>query len=95
MSPMGEELYVYYKLEPAQAKAARSAFEHARGAAPVRLLQRHEPTALLLTWMEVYGADVEQADAVERRVASAMAGLVSGSRHLERFECLPLSPARP
>ncbi|MDC6171053.1 DUF4936 family protein [Paucibacter sp. XJ19-41] len=95
MSQVGVELYVYYRLEPAQAEAARSAFEQARGAAPVRLLQRHELAASLLTWMEVYGADVAQADAVEQRVASAMAGLVSGPRHLERFETLPLRPAPP
>lgn len=95
MSPAGVELYVYYKLEPAQAEAALAAFEQARGEAPVRLLQRREAAASLLTWMEVYGADVAQADAIEQRVASAMAGLVSGPRHLERFETLPLRPAPP
>lgn len=95
MSPVGVEIYVYYKLEPAQAEAARSTFEQARGEAPVRLLQRSEAAASLLTWMEVYGADVAQADAVEQRVASAMAGLVSGPRHLERFETVPVRPAPP
>ncbi|WP_349744421.1 DUF4936 family protein [Roseateles cavernae] len=85
------ELYIYYKLGPAQAEAALAAFEQARGEAPVRLLQRRDGDAALLTWMEVYGPDVAQAQLVEQRIAAVMAPFAVGARHREAFEAL--SPA--
>lgn len=85
------ELYIYYKLGQAQAEVALEAFEQARGEAPVRLLQRHDGDAALLTWMEIYGPDVAQAQFVEQRVAAVMAPFAVGTRHREVF--LALNPA--
>jgi hypothetical protein len=83
------EIYVYYKLQADMASAALSAFEAARGAAPVRLLQRQPPAAGLQTWMEIY-AGLDNAEALERRLAEAMSPFAQGGRHREIFS--PLSP---
>ena len=82
------ELYVYYKLQPSQAEAALEAF-HAVPATGVRLLQRvdHGDPAML-TWMEIYGADVTNSAALERQVALALAPFLTGARHVETFERL-------
>lgn len=91
-TPAGQAaaLYVYYKLPASQAAAARAAFEQARGAAPVQLLQRAEVTNDgLLTWMEIYPAGLAGADALQQRLADALRPWMSDARHLERF--LPLA----
>lgn len=80
------ELYVYYRLKPEQASAAQAAFEAARVGAPVRLLQGQDLEQGLLTWMEVYGADLPLP--LEPRIAAAMEPFVQGTRHHERFEPL-------
>lgn len=85
MSPAAAEVYVYYRLKVEQATAARAAFETARGDAPVRLLQRQDSEPGMLTWMEIYGPGL---DALELRVAAALASFVQGIRHRESF--LPL-----
>ncbi|MDM4765163.1 DUF4936 family protein [Pelomonas sp. SE-A7] len=82
---MAEELYVYYKLRPEAASAARAAFELARASAPVRLLQRPGSDGLL-TWMEIY---TETQLHCEPRIAAALGPFVLGDRHAEWFE--PLS----
>ena len=77
------ELYVYYKLQAETAAAARTAFESARGAAEVRLLQR-EDAGGVLTWMEIYAPGL--AGEVEARIAKAVAPFIEGDRHSERFQ---------
>jgi hypothetical protein len=76
------ELYVYYRLESRHAGRLR---EIAARFPQVRLLRRQdegdrEPP----TWMEIHAGP--QAEASERALAEALAGLVSGPRHVERFE---------
>ncbi|MET0518130.1 MAG: DUF4936 family protein [Burkholderiaceae bacterium] len=85
MSTAAAEVYVYYRLKVEQATAARAAFERARGDAPVRLLQRQDGEPGLLTWMEVYEPGL---DALELRIAAALAGFVQGLRHRECFVAL-------
>ena len=85
MSAAPAELYVYYKLHERQAEAALAAFALARGAAPVRLLQRQEAGQPLLTWMELYGPGVADAAALEARIAAVMAPFAQGPRHREAF----------
>lgn len=87
MNPAPER-YVYYRLKPEQAEAARAAFDAARAGAAVRLLQRADTEAGLLTWMEIYGPDVEQAAELEPRIAAALAGLIEEPRHVEHFLAL-------
>lgn len=79
----GQELYVYYRLRAEQAQAARTCFDAARGEAPVRLLQRHDHDPSLLTWMEVYRG--HGTEALEQRIAGAMAAYAQGPRHRECF----------
>ena len=81
---MSAELYVYYKLDAAQAEAAAQAFAAAAGTAPVRLLQRADgdSAAGALTWMEIYPAE---AVALEPVVAAALRPFIAGARHIERF----------
>jgi len=80
------ELYVYYRIMPAHAEAARAAFQRARGASGVRLLQRSDAAAEALTWMEVYATPEQQA--LEPGIAAALAAFVQGERHSERFAAL-------
>ena len=83
------ELYVYYRLCSEQAEAARAAFESARASAPVRLLERQDPAgSTLLTWMEIYGADVEDPLTVEQRLAQALEPFLQGTRHIEIFDAV-------
>ena len=83
------ELYIYYKLDASHAAAALMAFNAARTDAPVRLLQRRDALGgPLLTWMEIYGVDVENPLTVEQRVALALTPFLQGSRHTETFEAI-------
>ncbi|HEY1090949.1 MAG TPA: DUF4936 family protein [Burkholderiaceae bacterium] len=82
---MSAELYVYYRIAPAAAEAARQAFEAARGVDEVRLLQRNDDTEGDLTWMEIYRSE---ALAAEPRIAAAMAPFALKGRHIERFHPL-------
>ena len=84
---MSAELYVYYKLDAAQAPAAAEVFAAAARGTPVRLLQRTDgqsPSGQL-TWMEIYPAEAVE---FEPRIAARMAPLIAGARHIERFEPL-------
>jgi hypothetical protein len=79
------ELYVYYQLKAEEAQAARAAFDAARQGDAVRLLRRRD-NGILVTWMEIYDATVDDAPNVEQRMARAMGPFVQGSRHIETFE---------
>jgi hypothetical protein len=76
------QLYVYYRIAPAQADPAQAAFRQACATAPVALLQRPELRDGLLTWMEVYP---EACTGLEPAVAAAMQPWVQGERHREAF----------
>ena len=94
------ELFVYYRVESAQADAARRAVqamqERLRGAHPgldARLLVRGGGGASLLqTWMETYAlpGSPEGVDArLEARIeaaADAWSELRTGPRHVESFD---------
>ena len=83
------ELYVYYRIAPAQMAGALAVFE----AWPdVQLLKRaDEAAAPEQTWMEIHrGPD---AEASERSLALLLAAFVTGPRHVERFE--PVRLTRP
>ncbi len=72
------ELYVYYKVRRADADALRAAL---KAFPSVRVLVRADETADPQTWMEVH-----TDEARERAVANAVADLVVGERHMERFK---------
>ncbi|MEO5881886.1 MAG: DUF4936 family protein [Caldimonas sp.] len=92
------ELFVYYRIDPAAAVAARDAVEamheRLRRAHPglvARLLIRASDGSAPLTWMETYalprspdgvGPDIEAG--IEAQ-ASQWADLVAGPRHVEAF----------
>ena len=82
------ELYVYYRVHADQTTAALAAFEHAREAQPVRLLQRHDNDPVFETWMEIYGAELPDAAGSERRIAAALDAFAQGPRHREAFAAL-------
>lgn len=87
------ELYVYYKLRPRQAAAARTLAAKASLPAGVtlRLLQR-DGSDELLTWMEIYqGPSAQDLALAERLVAAALAPCIQGERHIEHFAPLPLT----
>lgn len=79
------ELYVYYRVHADQLTAALAAFEHARQAQPVRLLQRHDNDPVFQTWMEIYGPELPDAADAERRIAAALGAFAQGPRHREAF----------
>ncbi|RZI56330.1 MAG: DUF4936 family protein [Rubrivivax sp.] len=79
------ELYVYYRVHADQLKAALAAFEQARQAQPVRLLQRHDNDPVFQTWMEIYGPELPDAADAERRIAAALGAFAQGPRHREAF----------
>ena len=79
------ELYVYYRVHADQLTAALAAFEQAREAQPVRLLQRHDNDPVFQTWMEIYGPELPDAAAAERRIAAALGAFAQGPRHREAF----------
>lgn len=87
-APPPTELYVYYRVHADQLAAAWEAFERAREAVPVRLLQRHDNDPVFQTWMEVYGPGLTDPIATERRIAAAMAPFAQGPRHREAFAAL-------
>jgi hypothetical protein len=92
------ELYIYYRVDAAQAAAARSAVQamhdrlrHAHPALDARLLVRPIDGSAPQTWMETYalpgsagGVDGDLEALIETE-AAAWAHLVSGPRHLEAF----------
>jgi hypothetical protein len=91
------ELYVYYKLRPGQALAARTLVGKASlpaslpAGVTLRLLQR-DGSDELLTWMEIYqGPSAQDLALAERLVAAALAPCIQGERHIERFAPLPLT----
>jgi len=88
----GLELYVYYKLEPAQAVAAQQAFllaSQGQSELRVELRQRQDAHEGLLTWMEIYRGPPDAIAALEAQVAEALRPFIHGARHLERFRPLP------
>jgi hypothetical protein len=81
------ELYVYYKVAEAQAKAALRAFDQAvDGLDSVRLLRREQAETGQETWMEIHCGS--NAAHNESRLAAALIPFISGARHIEQF--LPL-----
>ncbi|MBV8125947.1 MAG: DUF4936 family protein [Burkholderiaceae bacterium] len=89
------ELYVYYKLDPLDAPAARQALDAARlrlsDGVNLRLLERQEAQASnAITWMEVYNCADGHADldAAQHAVADALAPFCKHGRHVERFRPL-------
>ena len=89
------ELYVYYKLDPAQAAAARRALETARQHLPadvdLRVLMRQEALqADAVTWMEIYRSLDGRADldAAQQAIAAAMTPFCLQGRHIERFRSM-------
>jgi hypothetical protein len=71
------ELYVYYKVARSNAAALREAL---RPFPEVRLLHRADEPADPQTWMEIH-----TSEASENAAARAVAHLVVGARHVERF----------
>jgi hypothetical protein len=92
------ELYVYYRLDPADAAAAQREIEQAqaalRRARPglrTRLLQRPPQPGTALTWMEIYHhpAGLDAADlAALQDALQALPSQRQGPRHAELFEAL-------
>ena len=92
------ELFVYYRVDPAAAAAARDAVAamqaRLRARHPgllARLLARADDGATTQTWMETYALPSSR-DGVDRRIevaieteAAAWAALRSGPRHVEAF----------
>jgi hypothetical protein len=75
------ELYVYYKVERSKALQVRATLERFPD---VRLLLREDEDGALQTWMEIHAGPLAQAS--EQAVAQAIAPLLSGARHVERFQ---------
>ena len=73
------ELYVYYKLARRDAARLR---EIAARFPQVRLLLKDD-AGDPPTWMEIHTGPL--AEAGERAMAAALAGLIVGTRHVERF----------
>jgi len=71
------EVYVYYKVARHDAAALREAL---RALPEVRLLHRADESADPQTWMEIHADPASEAAA-----ARAVAHLVVGERHVERF----------
>lgn len=91
------DLYVYYKVQAAQAAglqgaviAMQSALSAAHGVA-AQLKRRPEAPDDVQTWMEVYpGVGQAFPAALDAAVAQAgLAGRIAGPRHVEIFEDLP------
>ena len=97
------ELYVYYRLDPADAAAAQREIEQAqaalRRARPglhTRLLQRPPQPGTALTWMEIYrhpaGLSGDRLGALRETLAALPPGRLS-DRHEERFVPVALPPS--
>lgn len=83
---MTTELYVYYKVASAQAKAIKKVM---RAWPQVRLLRRGGEPGELETWMEIHtGPD---AEASAQALGPLLAPHITGPRHLERFEPVALT----
>jgi len=92
------DLYVYYKVQAAQAAglqgaviAMQSALAAAHGVA-AQLKRRPEAPDGVQTWMEVYPAVAGDSFPAALDAAVAKAGLarwIAGPRHVEIFEDLP------
>lgn len=95
---MQEELYVYYKVEPAHLELARAAFDRLRACLNdqwqglhSRLLMRPASAGAVQTWMEIHtwpdGGAEAPIDWVEQleRLASQTVGPGTGGRHVEVF----------
>lgn len=92
------DLYVYYKVQAANAAALReavmamqSALAAAHGIAP-QLKRRPQARDGMQTWMEVYPALAGDAFLAVLEAAVARAGLAqwtAGERHVEIFEDFP------
>jgi len=77
------ELYVYYKVAPAQAEAVKAVL---RAWPQVRLLRR---AGELETWMEIHAGP--EAEASAQALAALLEQHITGPRHLERFEPVVLT----
>jgi len=92
------DLYVYYKVQAAQAAglqgaviAMQSALSAAHGV-QAQLKRRPEAPEGVQTWMEVYPAVAGHAFLAALDAAAVQAGLarwIAGPRHVEIFEDLP------
>ena len=92
------DLYVYYKVQDADAAglqaaviAMQSGLAAAHGVAP-QLKRRPLAQGALQTWMEVYPGVADEAFMPALAAAVVQAGLarwIAGPRHLETFEDLP------
>jgi len=91
------ELYVYYKLEPAQAEAALAAFRQLQSALRLqlpglqsRLLQRPVAAGAQQTWMEVHSwpQGATPPDGWQALVEAEARALPGSLRHVEVFEPL-------
>jgi len=92
------DLYVYYKVQAAQAAglqgaviAMQSALSAAHGVA-AQLKRRPQAAEGMQTWMEVYPAVAGHSFLAALDAAVAQAGLaqwIAGPRHVEIFEDLP------
>ncbi|MBT9459414.1 MAG: DUF4936 family protein [Burkholderiaceae bacterium] len=92
-----QELYVYYKLEPAQAEAALAAFRQLQAALRLqlpglnsRLLKRPVASGTQQTWMEVHSwpQGATPPDGWQGLIAAEAQALPGGQRHIEVFEPL-------
>ena len=96
------ELFVYYRVRPADARAARAAVLafHAglmqrHPTLKARLLRRPESVQPEQTWMETYATDAPAGSAgitasmqadIETSAQEALALFIQGARHTEVFE---------
>lgn len=80
--------YVYWRVPAEQAERAVAAVRavHAQAGVAAELWRRPEVRDGRVTLMEVY--DAEAAATLEPAAAAALAGLLEGQRHVERFERL-------
>ena len=102
------ELFVWYRVGPERAGAARIAVAAMQDelcadidGLVARLLRRSGDDEALQTWMEAYarpgydaGVDADTEARIEVR-ARSMAGLIDGARHGEAFEPVQSSDQRP
>ena len=96
------ELYVYYKLEPAQAEVALAAFRHLQAALHLRLpglqsrlLKRPVAAGVQQTWMEVHSwpQGTTPSDGWQTLIEKLAGPLSVGLRHVEIFDPL-IEPVR-
>lgn len=92
-----QELYVYYKLEPAQQEVALTAFRQLQTALDLRLpglqsrlLRRPVAADAQQTWMEVHSWPQGAAppDGWQTLIEALAEPLPNSQRHIETFEAL-------